>query len=106
MYSYNITSSLDPSIHESWMHWMTTKHIPEILSSGTFNKVVICQVLTDAAQGGLTYAVQYSTDSLEALERYQRAEAPKHQAAVQERFKDKALMFDSILKRVVEASTD
>ena len=44
MIIYNVTVSLvDQTIHEEWLNWMKTKHIPDVMNTGCFlsNKFAI-----------------------------------------------------------------
>lgn len=69
MYIYNVTISIDPDIQQEWLHWMQQEHIPEMLATGKFTSAKLLRVHAEEA-GGLTYAVQYTTESKETLQRY------------------------------------
>ena len=30
MYTYNVTVSVDASVHEEWLEWMRSTHMPEV----------------------------------------------------------------------------
>ena len=68
MYIYNITINIEKSIEEDWLRWMQEKHIPEMLNTGKFFEAKMCQVMVEEDQG-VTYSVQYTTDSKETLEK-------------------------------------
>jgi len=102
MYIYNVTTNVDESIHEKWLHWMKQKHIPEMLESGKFSSAKMCQVMVEEEMGGLTYAVQYATDSLETLEAYYIEDSPKFRSEALQLFADKALAFRTELKVINE----
>lgn len=70
MYIYNVTINIEESIHEQWLKWMKTEHIPAMLATGKFHKALMSRVVIEEEMGGLTYSVQYTTDSKETLERY------------------------------------
>jgi phosphoribosylamine-glycine ligase len=57
------------------MIWMQHKHIPEVLATGKFTRLV--QVLIEEEMGGVTYSTQYTTDSKETLEKYYQEDAPR-----------------------------
>lgn len=102
MYIYNVTTNVDESIHEKWLNWMKQKHIPEMLNTGKFSSAKMCQVMVEEEMGGLTYAVQYATDSIETLEAYYTEDAPKLRAGALELFADKVLTFRTELKVIDE----
>lgn len=102
MILYNVTTNIDETIKYQWLQWMQEKHIPEILATGKFTSARLVRVLVEEEMGGLTYAVQYTTDSKETLERYYREDAPKFRAEGQSLFGDKALAFRTELEMVSE----
>jgi hypothetical protein len=102
MYIYNVTTNVDESIFEKWLNWMKKKHIPEMLETGKFSSAKMCKVMIEEEMGGVTYAVQYATESLETLEAYYIEDAPKLGAVALELFADKVLAFRTELKVIDE----
>jgi predicted GNAT family N-acyltransferase len=70
MYIYNVTINIDETIHKAWLHWMKTEHIPAMLDTGKFSKALMTRVLVEEEMDGITYSVQYMTDSKETLQKY------------------------------------
>ena len=69
MIIYNVTVSLSrPTIHEEWLNWMKTKHIPDVMNTGCFLSNKICRLMVDDE---ITYAIQYTCKNLDTLEKYQ-----------------------------------
>jgi hypothetical protein len=102
MYIYNVTTNVDESIHEQWLTWMKQTHIPNMLATGKFTHAKICQVLVEEEMGGITYAVQYTTDSLDTLEAYYAENAPKLRNDAIKLFGNKILSFRTELKVITE----
>jgi len=75
MYIYNVTINIENSVHESWVHWMKTEHIPAMLATGKFSNALMTRVQVEEDMGGITYSVQYRTDSKETLEKYYTEDA-------------------------------
>ncbi|MCM4167600.1 hypothetical protein KCTC52924_00897 [Arenibacter antarcticus] len=75
MYIYNVTINIEESIKQDWLHWMQGTHIPEMLATGKFSKALMTRVLVEEEMGGLTFSVQYTTDSKETLEKYYAEDA-------------------------------
>ena len=69
MYIYNVTLSIEESIHEEWLTWIQS-HIPEVLATGKFTSAKLTQVLVEEDMGGITYSVQYSAKTREDLDNY------------------------------------
>lgn len=70
MYIYNVTINIQEDAHDSWLQWMQEEHIPDMLQTGKFSKALMTKVLVNEEMGGITYSVQYTTESKEMLERY------------------------------------
>lgn len=102
MYIYNVTTNVSEEIHDKWLHWMKSKHIPDMLNTGKFTKAKISQVMIEEEMGGTTYAVQYTTDSLETLEVYYKEDAPKLRNESISMFKDQIVAFRTELKVISE----
>lgn len=77
MYIYNVTINVEPSIHDTWLHWMKSEHIPAMLATKKFSKALMTKVLFEQEMDGITYSVQYTTDSKETLNRYYAEDAEK-----------------------------
>lgn len=75
MYIYNVTINVQEEIHDQWLHWMKKEHIPEMLATGKFSKALMTKVLVEEEMGGITYSVQYTTESKEMLQRYYKEDA-------------------------------
>ena len=100
MIIYNVTVSLlDPTIHEEWLNWMKTKHIPDVMDTGCFLSNKICKLLAD---GEITYAIQYTCKDLATLEKYQTEFSPSLQEEHKKKYKGKFGAFRSLLEIVHE----
>ena len=102
MYIYNVTINIDESVHDEWYKWMREKHIPDMLSTGKFSKAKMSQLLIKEEMGGITYSVQYTTDSLETLQEYYDENAAGLQEEGLRLFKDKFVAFRTELKVITE----
>ncbi|OIR12096.1 hypothetical protein GALL_63470 [mine drainage metagenome] len=70
MIIYNVTIKVEPDIHEAWVDWMKTKHIPEIMNTGCFTKFQFVKVLETDESDGFTYATQYYAATKEDYQKY------------------------------------
>ena len=77
MYIYNVTINIDASVHDSWLTWMQSEHIPEMLATQKFTKAKLTRVLVEEEMGGLTYSVQYTTKDRATLQKYYDEDAPR-----------------------------
>lgn len=70
MYIYNVTINIQEDVHDKWVEWMKTEHIPDMLNTGKFIKALMTRVMVNEEMGGITYSVQYTAESKEMLKRY------------------------------------
>jgi phosphoribosylamine-glycine ligase len=84
------------------MIWMQHKHIPEILATGKFSSARMVRVLIEEEMGGVTYSVQYATDSKETLEKYYQEDAPGFREEGAKLFGDKMLAFRTELELIAD----
>ncbi len=75
MYIYNVTINIDESVHDAWLEWMQREHIPAMLATGKFQNALMTRVQVEEEMGGVTYSIQYRTDSKATLERYYQEDA-------------------------------
>ncbi|WP_347343919.1 DUF4286 family protein [Maribacter aestuarii] len=98
MYIYNVTTNVDSSSHKDWVHWMQSKHIPEVLATGKFLSAKMTKVLVEEDMGGVTYSVQFTVKDKAALDRYYQEDAPRLREDAQKLFAGKAISFRTELE--------
>lgn len=101
MYIYNVTSNIEDKVHDEWLHWMKTVHIPEVLATGKFLSAKMTKVLAEEGTGH-TYSVQYTVASKEILEAYYMEDAPKLRKDGPKLFADQLISFRTELKVIDE----
>ena len=99
MYIYNVTINIEMSIQKDWLRWMQEKHIPEILETGKFSEAKMSQVMVEE-ENGITYSIQYTTDSKETLDKYFNEDAPALREEMGQLFPNKFVAFRTELKVV------
>ncbi len=100
MILYNVTVNTDSSVHDEWLEWMTTIHIPEVLATGLFIENKIFRILSEEIEDGYTYSIQYFLKSLNDLDKYQKEFAPELQRKHSEKYKDKFVAFRTVMELV------
>lgn len=101
MILYNVTVSVDESVHEEWVKWMREVHIPDVLATGCFTESRLSRILAEE-DGGVTFSVMYLSPSQEKYDEYQQTHAPKLQAEHSSRFNGKFAAFRTLLNVVEE----
>ncbi len=102
MIIYNVTTNIDGSVHDQWLHWIQSKHIDEVLATGCFYKATLSKVLVEEEMGGTTYSIQYVAESHEKLQEYYKTYAPKLREEGLRLFGDKMLAFRTELEVINE----
>jgi hypothetical protein len=97
MLIYNVTVNIDHDVHDEWLEWMKTKHIPDVMKSKMFTEYRLCRLLNTDEEEGYTYAVQYTCNSMEQFDEYTNLHAPALKAAYQKKFEGKFVAFRSLL---------
>lgn len=100
MVLYNITINVSPDIERDFIDWMKTIHIPEVMETGIFYDHKFFRLIHDTDDGSTNYCIQYFTDSLKLMMEYESKHAPGLRAKTQERYKDKAIAFRTLLETI------
>jgi hypothetical protein len=80
---------------------MRDEHIPDMLATGKFLGALMTRVMVEEEMGGITYSIQYRTDSKETLDRYYREDAESLRAQ-SKAFEGKFVAFRTELQVVSE----
>ncbi len=99
MIIYNVTVNIDDSVHDEWLHWMKTKHIPDVVATGCFSSGTIFKLLVEE-ESGTSYSIQYRCPNLVGVQRYIKEFAPALQKEHSEKYKDKFVAFRTLLEEV------
>ncbi|MBL0109279.1 MAG: DUF4286 family protein [Ignavibacteria bacterium] len=101
MILYNVTVNIDDSVHDEWLEWMRSKHIPDVLSTGLFTESKLYRIRTENEEEEKnTYSIQYFLRSMDDYKIYQKEYAEKLQFEHTEKFKDKFVAFRTIMELV------
>ncbi len=100
MILYNITINVSRDIEQDFIGWMKDVHIPEVLETGIFHDHKFFRLLHESEDGSTNYCIQYFTDSLAQMMEYERKHAALLRAKTQERYKDKAIAFRTLLETI------
>ena len=97
MYIYNVTVSIDKSVHDEWLQWMREKHIPDVMNTGCFIENKLVRVLNEE-NDGLTYSFQYTFKEMADMDNYKQNFAAKMQADVKQKYDGKFAAFRTLLE--------
>jgi hypothetical protein len=97
MIIYSVTINIDNDVHDDWLQWMKSVHIPDIMNTGLFIENRLLKLL-NVDDEGTTYSIQYMLQSMNDYERYQQEFAPRLQAQHSQRYQDKFVAFRTLLE--------
>lgn len=97
MIIYNVTINIDKDIHEEWLEWMKSVHIPDVMATGCFSEHKICKIIGDE-ETGINYAIQYTAQNMDVYEQYRMQHAPSLQKEVTDRYPGKFVAFRTLLE--------
>jgi Domain of unknown function (DUF4286) len=100
MIVYNITIKITPAIETDWLQWQQQEHIPEIMATGIFTGYQFYRLLEQDEPDGITYVVQYFTESMENYQRYLQEHALSIRQKAFARWNDQFIAFRTVMERV------
>lgn len=100
MIIYSVTASVDPTMHEEWVEYMRSKHIPEVMATGCFTGHRFTKVLGTGEEKENSFNVQYFCESMKEMHRYQAHHAAALQKDHGEKYGDKAHAFRTLLEDI------
>jgi hypothetical protein len=99
MIIYNETVIVDEAIHKQWLNWVQNEYIPMVMETGYFNTYTILNVL-DSPNEGVTYCIQYFTDSLENYNHFNHKYLQQLQGIHQQQFENQFVLFNTLMQTV------
>jgi len=100
MILYNITFNIEPEIREEWLAWMKEHYYTYVLGTDLFFDVKLFRLLNETENEGITYSVQFFTDTLDKAEVYLEKYASEIVTRHNETFKYRHVSFMTLLESV------
>jgi hypothetical protein len=98
MIIYNITIKIEASIADQWLQWMKEEHLNEMMNTGLFSDYRMCKLMEQDDAEGVTYVIQYHTDSIENYQSYLSEHAAKMRQKGLSKFADKMVAFRTVME--------
>jgi hypothetical protein len=99
MIIFNDTVIVEEAFHERWLEWMQQVYIPEVMATGYFNSYQVLNVI-DSPNEGVTYCIQYSTDTIENFNQFYSKHLHQLQAKHNQQFADQFVLFNTLMRTV------
>jgi hypothetical protein len=87
-------------IHDEWISWMKSEHIPEMMSTGLFERNQVLKLLEVDEREGITYAAQFYAASAENYNTYITNNAPALRLKANQKWGDKVLGYRTLMEIV------
>jgi hypothetical protein len=91
---------VDHSIHDEWLQWQLTEHIPAIMATGQFIEYKFYRLLDIDEEDGNTYVVQYIAATIHDYDKYLQEYAPSLRHKAQAKWGNRFLTFRTVMKAV------
>ncbi len=98
MFIYNVTTKVSWEVHERWLEWMISEHIPEILQTGYFTRYQLVRLQEVDDIDGPTYAVQYYIDTKATYNAYITTAAPALRQKSISKWGDHVIAFRTLME--------
>lgn len=100
MIIYNVTTMVSHPVHDQWLKWMKEEHLPEIMSTGLFQRNQFMRLMDVDEQQGITYAVQFFASTIEDYNTYISNHAPALRLKGTEKWGDQVVGFRTLMEIV------
>lgn len=99
MIIFNDTVILDEAVHEKWLTWLHETYIPMVMATGYFSSYQVLNVI-DSPNEGVTYCIQYQTDSLEKFNHFYSKHLHQLQNLQNQQFENQFVLFNTLMQTV------
>lgn len=98
MYLYNVTIKIDIDRADEWLSWMREKHIPDVMATNYFVEHRICRLVDEGDLEGVTFAIQYTCNTIDDFLAYKIKDAPALQRDHSEKFGNDFIAFRTLME--------
>jgi len=95
----NETIIIDEAIQAEWLKWMGSVYIPGVMATGYFTGHRVLTVVNSPNEG-ITYCLQFETDSLDNYNDYIKGIGVKIRNAHLKEFENSFVLFETIMQTV------
>ena len=86
MIVYQVTVFIDSAIESEWQGWMLQKHIPDVMSTGSFLAFRFMKTVAPDTPEKAAYVIEYDCENMEKLKAYQASAGPLLQKEHSDRY--------------------
>jgi hypothetical protein len=100
MVLFSLTVNIDNEIEQEWLEWMSQTFIPSLWLTGFFQEKRFLRLLGDQEQGGLTYSLQLTLDSLEKVREFEAHHLQDLRKVLYGKYAGRLVDFYTVLEKV------
>ncbi|MFM8913534.1 MAG: DUF4286 family protein [Flammeovirgaceae bacterium] len=101
LFLYNVTVGIDKDIEAEWVDWVKTMYLPAEYETGFFTQAKLYRIVTHDDEHSVSYSLQFFSESIDNVVQY----LDQHKSTIIEahrlRFKDKHVIFNTLLEEVL-----
>lgn len=100
MIIYNVTIKVEAGIADQWLKWMKEEHATDMMNTGLFSDYRLCRLMEQDESDGVTFVVQFHSDSMENYQSYLHEHAAKMRQKSLDKFGNKFAAFRTIMEMI------
>ena len=98
MIIYNVTIKIEHGAADKWLKWMKEEHLNDMMNTGLFSDYRLCKLMEQDESDGVSFVVQYHSDSIENYQSYINEHAPKMRQKGLDKFAGKMVAFRTVME--------
>ncbi len=99
MIIFNTTYLVSFDAHDTWLRWISSRHIPFMLKNSLFKDPRLFKVLVDE-EHGVTYSLQFASPDMAAMQNWQEKHKNEMEADLRDTFGESVMFFSTLLEEI------
>jgi hypothetical protein len=99
MIVFNTTYLVAFEVHDTWLQWISSRHIPAMLETSFFKDPRLFKVLVDE-EHGVTYSLQFSSPDMASIQSWQEKHKDEMESGLRKTFGESVMFFSTLLEEI------
>ena len=99
MIVFNTTYLVAFEVHDTWLQWISFRHIPAMLETSLFKDPRLFKVLVEE-EHGTTYSLQFSSPDMVSIQSWQEKYKDEMETDLKETFGESVMFFSTLLEEI------
>jgi hypothetical protein len=100
MIIYNTTFHIEEGIQDDFIEYIRQNVIPQATKSGLLISPRFSRIFGEHEDKGFSYALEFTTESIDKLEQWNKTESTAVTTPLIEKFKDKIVGFSTVMQTI------